>query len=128
MLAWEGECKVDHYSVYHDVNGVMELENNGCGNDFVLGGFNEVPSLCMKGLQIDSDFCKPGNNYMIKVYMIGNIEETTMLPYGMYGKVGHKFEAEYGEVISPKCPADLCKITCPLKLSEISLFTQECDI
>jgi len=117
MLSWEGECKVDQYMVYHDVNGVMELETHGCGNDFVLGGINEVHSLCMQGLQIYSDFRKPGNKYMIKVYMIGNIEETTMLPYGMYGKVGTKFQAEYGEVISPKCPADLCKVTCPRKLS-----------
>jgi len=127
MLSWEGQCKVDHYDVYHEVNGEMELETHGCGNDFVLGGSNEIHSLCMQGLQIYSDFRKPpGNKYMIKVYMIGNIEETTMLPYGMYGKVGTKFQAEYGEVISPKCPADLCKVTCPLKLSEISLYTQEC--
>lgn len=130
MLSWEGQCKVDRYEVYQKVIGKWKkIETEGCGNDFVLGGSNEVHSLCMQGLQIYSDFRKtPGTKYMVKVYMIGNIEETTMLPYGMYGKVGTKFQAEYGEVISPKCPADLCKVTCPLKLSEISLYTQECDI
>jgi len=59
--------------------------------------------------------------------MKGNIG-TTMLPYGMVGKgVNGAPTPKYGNnVLSPKCPEVLCEATCPLKLSDISFYTQEC--
>ena len=71
---------------------------------------------------------EPGK-YIIKVSMMGIINETSILPYGMVGKdceTGMPSLPKYGQVESPKCPDILCEHTCPLKLSEISLLTKDC--
>ena len=128
-LAWDGDCMVDYYYVYEDLNGDGKLQDNEkccfrkCGNDFV----NADEMLCMEGLMITSESMqwKPAK-YIVELFMKGNIG-TAMLPYGMLGKGANGMPVtKYGDVMSPKCPEVLCEATCPLKLSEVSFYTQEC--
>ena len=130
-LAWEGDCMVDYYYVYEDLNGDGKLQGNEmccfpkCGDDFVQ---KDELGLCMEGLMITSESMqwKPAK-YIIAVFIIGDVG-TTMLPYGMIGKGANGAPTpKFGSnIMSPKCPEVLCEATCPLKLSDVSLYTQEC--
>ena len=97
-----------------------------CGNDFVkLDSF-----LLMEGVMFYSGTWtgkKGAGNYVVKLQLNG-FADTTPLQYGMlgYDLVARKVSKQYSEVMSPKCPNVLCPATCPLKLSEISLQTQDC--
>jgi len=130
-LAWKGDCLIDCYYVYKEVNGKYELQFDdkhnfrACGNNFVAREGYEDPVLCMRGLQIKTGHGYDSGSYIVKVFVRGNVGDT-ILPYGMFGGKG-KGEVEYGKVTSPMCPDVMCPATCPLKLSEISLYTQECD-
>ena len=133
-LGWQGDCMVDYYYVYEDVNGDELLQDDEvccfkkCGNDFVSIPGTEIPFLCMNGLMITTHQMNwPPGKYIIKLVMRGNIGQA-MLPYGAVGKdaVSGEVLTEFGQVLSPKCPSILCEATCPLKLSEISFNTQDC--
>ena len=130
-LAWEGDCRVDNYYVFKDEDGNLKLDDPSaccfrkCGNDMVKDETVLDPFLCMQGVMFISGAWKPGM-YVIKMQMHGFVGETTSLPYGMVGRDNGNFVKEYGSVISPKCPEVLCEATCPLKLSQFSLFTQDC--
>ena len=104
-----------------------------CGNDKVKGGEEKDPFLCgMQGVKFISGAWKPGPDFepgmhIVQMMMHGHVEETVTAPYGMVGVVNGRAVLDYGVVDSPKCPQVLCESTCPLKLSEFSLLTQDCS-
>jgi len=133
-LAWKGDCMINHYYVCKNVKrDQLDLldgpcdENSECfvkcGNDFVLD--TEDKFLCVQGLMIMGGIIWQPGKYIIKIKMFGYIKETTMLPCRMFS--GREDKTAYGEVESPVCPDMLCPATCPLKLNEITLYTEDCD-
>jgi len=132
LLTWEGDCMIDCYYVFKEVNGKLQMvvDSKGnfraCGNNFVTREGYEDPITCMQGLQIKIGHGFDIATYIVKIFVRGKVE-ATMLTYGMFGGKGTG-DREYGKVLSPKCPNVMCPATCPLKLSEISLYTQECPL
>lgn len=126
-MSWLGDCRIEYYYVYEDVNGNQELDSEDvccwrqCGNDFTV-----EDDECMDGLMIWTSSFLHGSTpgiYFLQLYVSGE-PGVTELPY-LAKKEGAPTQG--GIMESPVCPQVLCPATCPLKVSKITLYTKECD-